>query len=313
LSTGSSAPARRLNGATLESILACPVSGRPLRHEPEGDVFVEPESGRRYRVEGAILELLPEEQRDADLGDERFYERHPFGFRDWGDWQDLTAGVESELRELIDETPPDGLFFDIGCGEGRISIYLSRLGRDVVAVDFTRRALENVSEHCDAVCVRANNLCLPFKAEVADLVISTGVIHHTPDPLQALREDCRILKQGGTLYLRTYNRRSLYFFLYGCVGGLFRFLRRRGRIGRFLSDGAFFGIYRLLFRVAKGSRASREKIRSKFENYFMKDLVTFARKSDLDAVLASSDMEVLEYRDLGQSHHYLARKPGRSG
>src|SRR5206468_10198467 len=107
--------------------------------------------------------------------------------------------------------------------------------------------------NCDAICLRANNLSLPLRLEVADLVISTGVIHHTPDPIRALLEDCRVLKKSGLLYLRTYNRRSLYFVLYNYLGGFLRLLRRRGGlIGQTSVDVGFFGFYRLLFRVLKG-------------------------------------------------------------
>jgi len=295
--------------STLEPVVADPGSLRPLHHDAGDSAFVEPESGTRYPYDDGIFELLPEHERHADLGDERFYERHSFGFRHWQDWDDIVKGVEPELRTLIEGTSAESLIFDIGCGEGRISIYLAHLSRKVVAVDFTRPALINVAEHSNAICVRANNLRLPFKDEVTDRVISTGVIHHTPDAIKALRENCRVLKRGGVLYLRTYNRKSLYYGLYTYVGGSFRGLRRQGRAGAFITNRLAFGLYRLAFRVAKRDPTrTSDVVRSKFENYFMKDLVNFTAKEALDSVLESSGMEVLEYRDMGQSHHYVACK-----
>jgi SAM-dependent methyltransferase len=62
-----------------------------------------------------------------------------------------------------------------------------------------------------------SNLRLPLRDGVADLVVSYGVIHHTPDPIKSFCELARILKPGGRLLLGVYNwdnpYRSLYFFL----------------------------------------------------------------------------------------------------
>lgn len=295
--------------STLEQVVADPVNHEPLHHDASGRAFVEAQTGTRYPYDGSILELLPEQERNADLGDERFYEHHSFGFRHWQDTADVLKGVEPELRRLLEDTPTETLIFDVGCGEGRIAIYLAQHHRKVVAIDFTRAALTNVSEHSDAICVRANNLQLPFRDEVAGLVISTGVIHHTPDPMKALRENCRVLSPGGVLYLRTYNRKSLYYGLYTYVGGALRGLRRRGRAGTFITDRLAFGAYRLAFRVVKRDRTrTSDVLRNKFENYFMKDLVNFAAKEHIDAALDSSAMKVVEYRDMGQSHHFVATK-----
>ena len=93
----------------------------------------------------------------------------------------------------------------MGCGPGRIAIPLYELGKKVVAVDLTREALIHLGRFCDIPLIRASALNLPVRDGVADLVVSTGVVHHTPDPRQGIAENCRIVKPGGRLYLRLFN------------------------------------------------------------------------------------------------------------
>jgi len=74
--------------------------------------------------------------------------------------------------------------------------------------------------------VQGDNLRLPFRSGCADLVISNGVIHHTPDPRAAFGELARVLRPGGTLVVSVYDRRSWYRPVYRYAGGLVRGLRR---------------------------------------------------------------------------------------
>ena len=46
-------------------------------------------------------------------------------------------------------------------------------------------------------------LRLPFRDEVADVVVAGEVLEHVPDPTELVGEACRVLKPGGTLVLDT--------------------------------------------------------------------------------------------------------------
>ena len=80
-------------------------------------------------------------------------------------------------------------------------------------------------------------------SDAFDLVISSGVAHHTPDPRRAVEECARVLAPGGRLYLRVYNRHSLYRWVYGTYGALLRALYAR-RATRFLGEWSGFRGYR---------------------------------------------------------------------
>jgi len=73
--------------------------------------------------------------------------------------------------------------------------------------------------------VQGDNLQLPFRSGSADLVISNGVIHHTPDARASFMELARITRRGGSLVVSVYDRSGWYYWVYRYVGGLVRGLR----------------------------------------------------------------------------------------
>ncbi len=103
---------------------------------------------------------------------------------------------------------------DVGCGGGRLSIAMARLGAaEVVGCDISedglrdarRRAgdLENVRFQC------ASALELPFPDATFDFVLCNGVLHHTPDPVRGFGEITRILKHGGRCFVLLYGKGGL--------------------------------------------------------------------------------------------------------
>lgn len=98
------------------------------------------------------------------------------------------------------------------------------------------------------VCIWGNNLHLPLESNSFDLVISSGVIHHTPDLHKAFEECVRILKPGGRLYLRTYNIHSLYCCLYYTYGAILR-LFDSTKYTRFTANLFGFKIYKLVRKL----------------------------------------------------------------
>jgi SAM-dependent methyltransferase len=53
---------------------------------------------------------------------------------------------------------------------------------------------------------------LPFAPESFDVVYSNGVLHHTPDTAEAVREVHRVLRPGGLARVMLYHRNSLYYW-----------------------------------------------------------------------------------------------------
>jgi SAM-dependent methyltransferase len=106
---------------------------------------------------------------------------------------------------------------EIGCGVGTDTVRFARAGARITAVDLTdtavaltRRHLE--TEGLEGLVRQADAEDLPFADDSFDLVYSWGVLHHTPDTKQAVREVARVLRPDGEARVMLYNRRSLFAF-----------------------------------------------------------------------------------------------------
>jgi SAM-dependent methyltransferase len=144
----------------------------------------------------------------------RFYEDVPFPDyppRDSLSW--LRARAErSEFARLLDwAIPGDARIVEIGCGTGQMSLYLARAHRVVIGADLTRASLKLGAAaarrfEIDQVQFIETDLQRPgLRAGAFDVVYSSGVLHHTPDPRAAFARIARVVRPGGMIVLGLYN------------------------------------------------------------------------------------------------------------
>lgn len=95
---------------------------------------------------------------------------------------------------------------EVGSGTGRISRVIAHEGADLTAVDVGARLVATVAGELRCQGVVGDALCLPFCDGAFDVVISSECVEHTTDPLQAIREMCRVCRRGGAVCLTTPNR-----------------------------------------------------------------------------------------------------------
>jgi len=103
---------------------------------------------------------------------------------------------------------------EVGVGLGTDFIRFARAGARLHGVDLTDAAVDLVRrrlalEGLEAEVRVADAEALPFSDASFDLVYSWGVLHHTPDTEQAVREIRRVLRSGGEARIMLYSRRSL--------------------------------------------------------------------------------------------------------
>ena len=110
--------------------------------------------------------------------------------------------AEARARLVPPATRPDSLLLDLACGGGLLAPHLTGTGHRHVGLDLSPTALPVARGH-GVLPVRGDVLHLPFRDEVADVVVAGEVLEHVAEPLELLGEACRVLKPGGTLVLDT--------------------------------------------------------------------------------------------------------------
>lgn len=144
----------------------------------------------------------------------RFYSESPFpNYRERDSLQSLRLRAErSELARLLDQAiPQEARVLDLGCGTGQMTLFLASGGRRVVGVDLTRASLELGADAArrfgvDGALFVETDLHRPaLRAGSFDVVLSLGVLHHTPDPRAAFANLARLARPGGVIVVGLYN------------------------------------------------------------------------------------------------------------
>jgi SAM-dependent methyltransferase len=106
------------------------------------------------------------------------------------------------------------LVLDAGCGNGRLTAAVARYGAEVVGMDFSRsveRAAANAGSAAGPNAaihfVQGKVLEPPFAPATFGHIHTSGVLHHTPDPLGAFRRFVALVEPGGRAYVQLYRRR----------------------------------------------------------------------------------------------------------
>ena len=141
------------------------------------------------------------------------YEAAPFpGYPPHATLEWLRARAErSEFARMLDRAiPGDATILEMGCGTGQMSLYLARANRRVIAADLTGASLRLASAAARRfgldVRFLQTDLHHPGLRDGAfDVVYSSGVLHHTPDPAAAFARIVRLARPGGWIVVGLYN------------------------------------------------------------------------------------------------------------
>src|SRR5262245_20565956 len=204
--------------ASLAELLRCPRCGSDVSDGSE--TLVCGDCRQRYPVSDGIPQLfIPnqwgESKRDVTDVVKEFYEKTPFpNYDDVDSRQSLQAKAKlSVFARLLDEQiPSDAIVLEVGCGTGQLTNFLGmNWRRRVIGADVCMNSLRLGKGFRDrfaivnADFVQMNLFRPPFADHSMDLVISTGVLHHTADPEEGFRAILAKLKPGGHMIVGLYN------------------------------------------------------------------------------------------------------------
>jgi SAM-dependent methyltransferase len=177
--------------------------------------------------------------------------------------------IGERLRQVFGEQKLKVL--DAGCGQGRLSLALARLGHDVTGIDMSSSAIERATHYASA-----ENLNIRFR--VTDL--ETGLEELVPGSY-----DCVISTE--VLYMIKDYRRV--------TGDLVKLARPGGLIVLSLRSRLFYILVCLL--QSRFAQASRLAIDGNF--YLNNDTLNCQSRSEMESLLADLGVRTLEFRGIG--------------
>ena len=216
----------------LESLFACPICHSKL--EKVKNYFKCPECLKLKELYFPIVDEIPVfmtgEKTDAN---QQFWDE---GWKNRKDNTDFTfvnvtdeefKGIIKKNIELTkEEEKPlyflnarkEDVILNIGCGLSEASGF-SELGyNNYIGLDFSYTAAngsqKNVRRYNSiGITAQANAERLPIKSKAIDVIYSSGVLHHTPNMTETVREIYRVLKADGHAVIGLYNFHSPKFMM----------------------------------------------------------------------------------------------------
>jgi SAM-dependent methyltransferase len=135
------------------------------------------------------------------------------GLRDEADHAHLASAARThEGVDFVHQAiPGDAVVLEMGCGTGQLSLFLASADRSVIGADLSRPSLELARDAATRYGVRSvdfieTDLQAPgLRRGAFDVVICSGVLHHTPDPRASFAAVAQLARPGGVVVIGLYN------------------------------------------------------------------------------------------------------------
>ncbi len=186
----------------LAAILACPETGESLAWQDEALVGA---SGRRYPVLRGIPRFVPSDEYVGSFSFE--WNTHNRTQLDSFTGSASSEAMFAEKTGLSPEAVRGKIVLDAGIGAGRFSDVLSRWGAKVVGVDLSyavEASHANFRDRPNVLVAQADIGRLPLADASVDVIVSIGVLHHTPSTERYFKALVPKLKRGGRISIWVY-------------------------------------------------------------------------------------------------------------
>jgi ubiquinone/menaquinone biosynthesis C-methylase UbiE len=110
------------------------------------------------------------------------------------------------LQRFLDSVKPSGKALEVGCGTGALTPVLLNRGLSITVGDISKKLAETTAARLNVIGIECDAMQIQLPDRSQDLVMSSEVIEHVPDPAAALREMARVIAPGGYLAVTSPNR-----------------------------------------------------------------------------------------------------------
>ncbi len=121
---------------------------------------------------------------------------------EWDEVRQALFGGEFTARALLGFLPAEWIVADLGCGTGNGAELISPYVREVIAVDQSRPMLEAARKRLTGLAnirfVDGPLEALPLADASVDAAMCLLVLHHVPEPGDAMAEMKRVIRPGGS-------------------------------------------------------------------------------------------------------------------
>lgn len=150
-----------------------------------------------------------------------FWDAEPCGTRYLEQQQDFEAhrqaryALEPFIFDFAQFQNAHGLrVLEVGVGMGADYLEWLKAGAQALGVDFSATSIERARRRCELAGFQpelqvADAEHLPFQENSFDVVYSYGVMHHSPDTQECVRQAWRVLKPGGQARIMLYHHPSV--------------------------------------------------------------------------------------------------------
>lgn len=166
------------------------------------------EAGRTLCTNEGVFEDAPELIRRRDAASREFFSKPKAD----ADLVGYPAELPAYLSMLSGLIPSRELAIEVGTGDGRLLEVLAPLFRRVIALDREQSRLDLAAQrlarrghaNVELVCADLNETASLEHLPEADVVIASRVVHHAPQPAEAMRALAKRVRQGGSLLVLDY-------------------------------------------------------------------------------------------------------------
>jgi len=164
--------------------------------------------------------------REEEINNYDVFEGYSAWAETYDDYPNLLLEVEEPIVKSLIPKTEYGKALDVGCGTGRYSKLLAKLGYSVTGVDQSSVMLEKAKVKVpNARFIRGQITNLPLKNESFDIAICALVLTHSKSLNGAISEINRVVRRGGKIILSDQHP------LFIALGGQAVFYDKKGKKG----------------------------------------------------------------------------------